>query len=140
MHRTGIVIIHAPHPVGEPSRADFQKDELDSGVFLHDPPANQGHDTDHQIEWHTDHVNIEIRILKPFLPRAIKAAGDPMNPHCCAEFISFTEKRIEVRIVEISLPLQYLLQQFPLAPDLSQRAELPSLPPWDFEVPPQRPA
>src|SRR4026208_1795536 len=53
MHRTRVMIVHAPHPIGEPGGADFQKDEFDARIFLHDAAADQRHDADQYIERHT---------------------------------------------------------------------------------------
>ena len=99
-----IVIVHAPHPVGKPGGADFQKDEFDSGIFFHDAAADQRHDADHQVKRHTDHVDIKIGVFKTLLTRTIETAGDPVNAHRSAEIVGFAKKRFEIRIVEIALP------------------------------------
>ena len=104
MRAVRIMIVHAPHPVGKPGSADFQKDKLNSRIPFHDPAADQRHDADHQVKRHTDHVDIKIRVFKTFLTRAIETASDPMNAHRCAEIVGFAKKRFEIRIVEIPLP------------------------------------
>ena len=104
MRAVRIVIVHAPHPVGKPGSADFQKDEFDSRIPFHDAAADQRHDADHQIKRHTDHVDIKIGIFEAFLTRTIETAGDPMNAHRSAEIVGFAKKRFEIRIVEIPLP------------------------------------
>src|SRR6185503_17032568 len=102
MHGTGVVIVHAPHPVWQPGGANFQKDEFDSRVLFHDAAPDEGHDADHQIERHANHVNIEIGIFEAFLTWAIEAAGDPVHADGDAEVVGFTEERLEERIVEIA--------------------------------------
>ena len=48
-------------------------------------------------------MNVEVRLFKAFLTGAVKAARYPMNAYRSAELIGFTEKGIEVRIIEVSL-------------------------------------
>src|SRR6266481_761704 len=102
--RTGrVVIIHAPHPIGQPGGAYFEKNKFDAGVFLHHSAADQGHDSDHQIERHTDHMDVKIRVLEAFLTRAVETTCNPVDPYRCSKFIRLIEKWLEVGIVEIPL-------------------------------------
>src|ERR1044071_4980714 len=101
---TGIVVIvHSPHPVGEPGRADFQKSEFDPAISLHNSAADERHATDHQIERHSYHMDVKIRVLKSFLPGTVETAGDPVNADGGSEFVRLTKKRLEIPVVQISL-------------------------------------
>src|ERR1041385_1002548 len=90
VHRTRIVIVHAPHPVGQPRRADLPEEELDARVFIHHAAADKRHDADHEIEGHADHMDVEIRVFEPLLPdrkrtRLSSSNGSIFNHVCYSQ-------------------------------------------------------
>src|SRR5258708_36135487 len=99
VHFSGIMIIHSPHPVRQPSSTNLKKHKFDFRVPFHDPATNQGHDSNHQIKRHSHGVNVEIRIFKFLLPRTVVTTCDPVDTNRSSEIICLSKEFVEMRVV-----------------------------------------
>src|SRR5262245_65544678 len=94
-----VMVVHSPHPVGQPGSADFKKDKFDPRILLHDAAAHQCHTADHQVEGHAHHMNVKIGILETLLTGAVEASRNPVHTYGNSQLIGLAEKRSKKRIV-----------------------------------------